>query len=79
VDDYEAGHKFLLTSLTGTRTPLSDARLVWFLIKYPFITLKVIGLIHWQALILYLKGIPYFKKLADPQLQREVYHAKSHS
>jgi DUF1365 family protein len=79
VDDFEAGHKFLLTSLAGTRAPLSDASLIWFLIKYPFITLKVIGLIHWQALILSLKGIPYFKKAANPQLQREIYHAKSHS
>jgi DUF1365 family protein len=79
VDDFQAADKFLVTAMSGKRRALTDANLAWFLLKYPLITLKVIGLIHWQALVLYLKGVPHFKKASNPQLQQGVYHAKSHS
>lgn len=73
IDDYDAGRRTLTSSLTGSRRPLTDAALAWFTLKYPFITLKVITLIHWNALRLYLKRVPWFAKAARPEIQRDLY------
>ncbi len=73
IDDYDAGQRTLTSSLTGSRRPLTDATLAWFTLKYPFITLKVITLIHWNALRLYLKRVPWFAKAARPDAQRDLY------
>lgn len=71
IDDYCDGRKFFLTSLTGVRKELTDSRLLWYVIRFPFITLQVIGLIHWQALKLYLKKLPFIRKDEHPELQQE--------
>lgn len=73
IDDYDAGRRTLTSSLTGRCRPLTDATLAWFTLKYPFITLKVITLIHWNALRLYLKRVPWFAKAARPEAQRDLY------
>jgi len=73
IDDHAAGSRVLHTALTGIRVPLTNLRLVWFLLKYPLITLKIITLIHWQAFRLWLKRVPYFSKAADAQAQRDLY------
>jgi hypothetical protein len=73
IDDYDAGARTLTSLLTGSRQPLSDRRLAWYSFKYPFITLKVIALIHWHALKLYLMNVPWFAKAARPEAQRDLY------
>jgi DUF1365 family protein len=73
IDDYKDEKRFFISTLTGERKALTDARLLWFLLRFPFITLKIISLIHWQALILWIKKIPYYKKEENKDLQREVY------
>lgn len=73
IDDYESGQRTLTSRLTGARRPLTDARLIWFSIRYPLITLKIITLIHWQALRLHLKKIPWFAKASRPDAQRDLY------
>ena len=72
VDDYDGADQVLRTRLTGRRFELTGARLGWFSIKYPLITLKVILLIHWHALLLYWKKVPFFRKAAQPERQRDV-------
>jgi DUF1365 family protein len=72
IDDREGDRRVLLSSLTGRRVPLTTAQLAWFTIKYPFITLKVIALIHWHALLLWAKRLPCYRKSADRNLQRDV-------
>jgi len=46
-------------ALAGKRKELSDATLIRLCLTFPLLTLKVIAAIHWEALRLWLKGIPY--------------------
>lgn len=66
IDYYNArSEKHLLTSLVGRLIPYSrESRRAAFW-SYPLVTVKTIGLIHWQALKLILKGIRYIPK-PDP-------------
>jgi DUF1365 family protein len=73
IDDYEDGTKFFLSALTGERKPLTDGRLVLSFFRFPFITLQVIGLIHYHAIVLYLQGLPWHRKSEHPELQEGVY------
>lgn len=67
------GKKIITTTLTGTQKKLTNTRLIWYAIRFPFITLQVIGLIHWNAFKLWLKKIPYHKKNSHIDLQRGIY------
>jgi DUF1365 family protein len=51
----------LSTSLVLRRRPLSDRALLRLLLRYPLMTHRTIGLIHWHALRLWLKGAPFFR------------------
>jgi len=73
IDDYDAEGKVLVSALTGQRRELTLANLAKFTAKFPFITLKVIGLIHWQALRLWLKRMPFFWKETRAKDQRGVF------
>ena len=77
IDDRDGERRVLLSALTGKRAPLTTARLLWFTLKYPLITLKVITLIHWHAFILWLKKLPFHRKGANAHMQRDVH--KPHS
>lgn len=72
VDDLDNDGKMLISALTGTRRALSDAALLACAVKYPLLTLKVTALIHWHALRLWIKRVPWFGKGADKALQRDV-------
>ena len=74
IDDQAGEETLLLSALTGRRKFLRSARLAWFAIKYPCLTLWIIFLIHWNALLLWLKRVPFFSKAARPELQRDVMH-----
>ena len=76
VDDFKEDKKILAASLTGKRVVLSDKTLLFFFIKYPLITLKVITMIHWNALLLYFKGIKHHPKSENLSLQREIRNQK---
>ncbi len=67
------GKKIFISTLTGTRKELTNARLTWYALRFPFITLQVIGLIHWNAIKLWLKKIKYYKKEEHAELQQGVY------
>jgi len=73
IDDQAGGSRVLHTALTGIRVPLTNLRLVWFLLKYPLITVKIITLIHWQAFRLWLKRVPFFSKATNATEQRDLY------
>ena len=56
----------LQTSVSGTRVPLSPAALRGILWRYRWFTLGVIARIHWQALRLFAKRVPFFSKPEAP-------------
>ena len=73
IDDYKNGSKFFISTLTGTKKNLNNTQLLWYGLRFPFITLQIIFLIHWQAFILWLKKIPHHRKKDNTELQQEVY------
>ncbi len=74
IDDYTGETRTLTSTLRGRARPLTDARLLWYAVKYPFLTASVMTLIHWHAFRLYLKGVPWFRKSARPADQRGLHH-----
>jgi DUF1365 family protein len=74
IDDRQGEERVLLSALTGKRLPLTTLRLAWLTLQFPFITLKVIGLIHWHAFLLWTRRLPFHRKEDRPDLQRDVYH-----
>lgn len=77
VDDYAAQARTFASTLTGARAALTDGRLAWFTLKYPLLTLRVITLIHWHALRLWLKRIRWFAKANRAADQRDLYRPHS--
>ena len=56
---YGHGEEGVIATLYGPRRPMSNTSLIYALIRRPFGALRTITLIHWQALILKLKGAQY--------------------
>jgi DUF1365 family protein len=57
--DTPAGDRVFVARIDGTRRTLTDRALAATAIRYPLMTLQVIGLIHLEALRLRLRGVPY--------------------
>lgn len=81
VNNYEidADQPFFRSSLTGQQVPLSTQSLLAYSFRFPFVTLKVIALIHWHALRLTLKGVPFHKKSDHRELQQGILPKKHQS
>ena len=73
IDDYRDDKRFFISTLTGDKKEMTNARLFWYSLRFPFITLQIISLIHWNAFRLWLKKIKYYKKYEYSDLQREIY------
>ncbi len=79
IDDYDAdGKRFFLSTLTGSRKPLTNRNMLWYFFSLPLIPLQVMGLIHLQAFKLWVKKIGYHPKAANQHLQKSVYKPYQH-
>jgi uncharacterized protein len=68
VEHHTAQGPLLLTSLSGHLVPATSStqrRVFW---RYPLMTFGVIARIHWQALKLWAKRVPFVSKPAKPVL-----------
>ena len=72
INEFEGEKKILISSVYGVPKHFTSGRLIWLAIKYPLLTLKVMFLIHWQALKLKLKGLKHYPKKDNPQLQKDL-------
>ncbi len=73
IDDCNAHHHpVVISRFKGTRKPLTNSTLLKMTLKFPLMTTQVISQIHWHAFLLWLKGVPFFKKEASPELQQHV-------
>ncbi|WP_176249015.1 DUF1365 domain-containing protein [Sulfitobacter sp. HGT1] len=65
--DYTQRDGGLIATLTGKRTPLTNARIAWSLLRRPFGARRVLALIHWQAVKLWWKGGGYRPRPEPPK------------
>ncbi len=70
IDDYSKTEKTLTVVFKGSEIEASTKNLLINTLKFPFITLKIIGLIHFHAFVLWIKGIKYYKKSENIDIQK---------
>ena len=66
IDYHDADGDILHTSISGTAVPYGAGALLRAFAAYPWMTFGVIARIHWQALRLWWKRVPFFSKPLPP-------------
>ncbi len=69
------GRPDFTATLSAERRDLTDAALLRLFLGMPLMTLGVVAAIHWQALILWLKGAPFGARPRGPQAGMSVGRA----
>jgi hypothetical protein len=69
IDLHDGEGLILTTSMAGEREPVSSWRLLGALAANPLLMFKVLGLIHYQAVRLWAKGVRHFRKPPPPAAQ----------
>lgn len=77
IDTHDADERVLLSSIRGRRRELTAARLVWYVIKYPLLSLRIIGLIHWHAFLLWVGRVPFLRKSERLEAQQDLLRPHS--
>ena len=65
--DFDTPGGGVVATLSGRRRPLSNVTILKALVRRPFGSRRVLGLIHWQALRLWWKGAAFRSRPAPPQ------------
>lgn len=64
---YQNGDQGVLATLNGLRRPATTLSLAGAALRRPFGALRVVALIHWQALKLWVKRAPFLGKPPPPE------------
>ncbi|MDE1157094.1 MAG: DUF1365 family protein [Neorhizobium sp.] len=76
IDTLDRDGELVLTARhLGRRQPLTDATLLKAFFAIPFLTLRVVGGIHWEALKIWLKGVRLRRRPPPPQEPVTAVHA----
>ncbi|MBL8345149.1 MAG: DUF1365 domain-containing protein [Rubrivivax sp.] len=67
VEHFDSDGTLLVTSVSGTLAPLDTRGVRAALLRMPLLTLGVVARIHWQALRLWLKRVPFHRKPPAPR------------
>lgn len=70
ITQHEGSEHVLDVQLWGQSQPFTTSRVVTALVRYPFLTLKTIGAIHFEALRLYLKRLKLFHQPSPSAAQQ---------
>jgi len=63
---YKHGDQGVIATLGGKRRGATSGSLLWAALRRPFGAARVVALIHWQAVILWVKRAPFVKTPAPP-------------
>ena len=66
IDYHDAAGLLLVTAVNARAHPLTDRRVLQAFFGYPWMTVGVVARIHWQALRLWLRRVPWFSKPEPP-------------
>lgn len=64
----------LIATISGRYAPASTPALLGAMVRMPLVTLKVIAMIHWQALKLWRRGARFHRKPADTPAIASITH-----
>ena len=69
IELHEDGLPLINTSISGSSRALSRSNLWLAFLRYPLMSIGVIFRIHWQALRLWVKGVPFHSKPNPPEFE----------
>lgn len=67
IEEFQSQQRMLLASWSGTRRPFTDMALLGRALAMPLQGLRIILLIHWQGLKLWLRRFPVYRKPPPPK------------
>jgi DUF1365 family protein len=67
IHEYQDDRLMLVAVQRGEARALTDTNLLRVALAYPLLTLKVVLMIHWQALKIWLRGATFFPKPSPPR------------
>lgn len=72
INDLDEEGIVLVSTIRGEQKKLTSIRLFGYIFRYPLLTARIIFLIHWHALIMWLRKLPISNKKRTAQQQTEV-------
>ncbi|MAT66438.1 MAG: hypothetical protein CMN57_12440 [Gammaproteobacteria bacterium] len=67
IREYQQDRLLLAAVQTGQRRPLNDRTWLALALRIPLMTFKVMAMIHWQALKLWFRQVPFHRKPSPPR------------
>jgi uncharacterized protein len=79
IDDFKENRCVFLAGYRGTQKEFTNTKALYYFFRYPLVTLHIIAQIHWQALKLVFRKLPFLRKNQNLDQQRGVYLGKDYT